>query len=391
MNSRRRTTWLSFVLFLAATAIPAVAEDAVPPGLLGHWVHGEGGISAEYVYTGEVFTNMRGGIDTNRATRYMGLLDLALSADTEKLGLWKGGNLVVFAQNMHGEGITLDFVGDRQVLSNIDAPSRMQVSEYYWEQLWFDGRLRSVIGKTDVNAEFAVVPVAGEFINSSFGFHPTILMPTYPDPSFGASVFWDVNERLHLAAGVWDGEPDGRNWGFSGSGSVFSIVEAELHYDLFGGLPGQIHGGVWHLNTPMENLVVPETEVPEIYGIQFETQQMLYAENPEEGEESQGLFAFFQYGWTPNDRFDINQYYGGGLVYHGPIQGRNDDSIGAAFAHIIFTDELPVADYETAIELFYSLQWNPWIRIQPDLQYIAHPSGEFRDAFVFGTRFEIVW
>ena len=71
----------------------------------------------------------------------------------------------------HGEGITADFVGDRQVLSNIDSPHRMQVSEYSWEQSWLEGRLRSVVGKIDANAEFAVVPVAGEFINSSFGFH----------------------------------------------------------------------------------------------------------------------------------------------------------------------------------------------------------------------------
>jgi len=381
------TTVFALLLF------PGIAEgqDELPPGLLGFAVHEVGPVSGEYLYTGEVFSNMRGGIDTRRATRYMGLLDLTLAADSEKLGLWKGGNFVVFAQNIHGEGITEQFVGDRQVLSNIDAPNRMQVSEYFWEQLWFDGRLRSVIGKSDVNAEFAVVPVAGEFINSSFGFHPTIPMPTYPDPSFGASFFWELNDWLHLAGGVWDGEPDGRNWGFSGSGAIFSIYEAELHYDLFGELPGQLHAGVWHHSRASESFLTPGQEFEDNYGLHCETQQMLYAEDPDVGDEGQGLFAFLQYGWAPNDRNDISQYFGGGFVCHGPFRGRDEDSVGVAFAHVIFTDEMPQADNETAVEVFYSLQWNPWIRIQPDLQYIAHPSGEFRDAFVFGTRFEIAW
>lgn len=390
LSARTRGS-LAVLLWLAVTGPTAHGADDLPPGLLGEAVHGRGAISGEYIYTGEIFTNMRGGIGTHRATHYMGLLDLTLAADFEELGLWRGGRFVVFAQDMHGRGITEQFVGDFQVLSNIDAPDRMQVSEYFWEQNWLDGQLRTVIGKIDANAEFAVVPIAGEFINSSFGFHPTVPMPTYPDPSAGVAVFWDVNEWFRLAGGVWDGEPDGRNWGVSGSGSIFSIYEAEIHYRLFGKLPGQAHASIWHHSGPVESLLDPGREFADNYGAECEAQQMLLREDRNDKDNEQGLYTLFQFGWSPNDRNEINQYYGAGLLYRGPLRGRDNDSAGVGVAHVIFSDELPNMDYETVVEVFYSVQLIPWIRIQPDLQYIAHPSGRYRDAFVYGTRFEIAW
>jgi carbohydrate-selective porin OprB len=33
---------------------------------------------------------------------------------------------------------------------------------------------------------------------------------------------------------------------------------------------------------------------------------------------------------------------------------------------------------------------SPYVTIQPDLQYIASPGGQNRDAFVFGLRYEVV-
>ncbi len=46
---------------------------------------------------------------------------------------------------------------------------------------------------------------------------------------------------------------------------------------------------------------------------------------------------------------------------------------------------------ETAIELFYKAQLTEFMSIQPDIQYIANPSGNGDDALVFGIRFEVVF
>ncbi|MHC4181110.1 MAG: carbohydrate porin, partial [Planctomycetota bacterium] len=211
------------------------------PGLLGPILHGRGGLTAEYVYTGEVFTNMRGGLNTRRATEYRGNFDLTMTADLDQMGLAPGGTIFLYGQNGHGRGLTERHVGDFQVLSNIDAPDFMQVSEYWWERGWFDGRVRVRLGKQDANEDFAVVEPAGDFINSSFGFHPTIPMPTFPFPSMAAAVFFQMTDWLSLDVGVWDGVPAIGNWGFSGTGVTFSICELNAHYELLGALPGTFH------------------------------------------------------------------------------------------------------------------------------------------------------
>jgi len=46
---------------------------------------------------------------------------------------------------------------------------------------------------------------------------------------------------------------------------------------------------------------------------------------------------------------------------------------------------------ENAVELFYKARVRDWLTIQPDLQYIARPSGIERDAFVAGLGFEVVF
>lgn len=91
------------------------------PGLLGPILHGRGGLTVEYVYTGEVFTNMRGGLNTRRATEYRGIFDLMMTAELDQMGLAPGGTFFLYGQNGHGRGLTERHVGDFQVLSNIDA------------------------------------------------------------------------------------------------------------------------------------------------------------------------------------------------------------------------------------------------------------------------------
>ncbi len=44
---------------------------------------------------------------------------------------------------------------------------------------------------------------------------------------------------------------------------------------------------------------------------------------------------------------------------------------------------------ETVVELFYKAQLTPRLTIQPDLMYIATPSGVYRDALAVGVRFEL--
>jgi porin len=350
------------------------------------------GISLELIYTGETFGNFRGGLDTNNAYKYQGLMDVVVTADLEKLGIGQG---VFFmnAQQMHGEGLSENYVGDFQVLSNIDAPSLTQVSEWWWEGSVLSDRFRVKLGRQDANADFNVVDVGGDFISSSFGFSPTIPLPTFPLPTIGASFFYDVSEDLMLKFGVFDGGFDLNEFGLSEEEELFLISEFKEKFEL-GGKPGDVHAGCWYHTGQFENLANSGKLTDPLvknnsYGFYAGLDQMIYQERPEDDDSDEGLAIFFQYGWAPGDRWEAQQYYGTGAVYKGLIGGRQDDLLGVGLAHVEFSRFLADVGTETYIELFYKMQINDRLILQPDLQFIQNPSGVEKNAIAGGLRFEL--
>ena len=110
--------------------LEASVENSVDARLIGPLLCPDCGVCLKPVYYGEVFTNTRGGISTRRATQYEALLDLRLNLDFAKMQLPPLGRFFLLGQNTHGRGLTENFVGDTQVLSNIDSfDNIMQVSE----------------------------------------------------------------------------------------------------------------------------------------------------------------------------------------------------------------------------------------------------------------------
>jgi porin len=355
--------------------------------LLSPRIHERNAFSFEYVYTGEVFTNMRGGLSTNDATKYKGNFDLLMTVDLAQVGLPEGV-FFLYASQGHGKGLTNEFVGDYQMLSNIDGLYSMRVVEFWYERDFLDGALHTRFGKQDANADFAVVDMAGDFINSSFGFAPNIPLPAWPDGAMGASFFYDHNDATQIRGGVWDGAAEGGSWGVSGMGDLFTMMELEQRYE-WRGKPGELIVGLWHHNGEFGDPALP----PEsgCFGVEMGVQQMLLPERTLDPENEQGLGAFIQYAWAQEDRSEVDHYLGAGLFYRGLIENRDDDAIGLGLAKANFSDFVVGQTQETAIELFYKAQLAPYAMIQPDMQYIARPNGEHRDAFVFGVRSEIVF
>jgi porin len=361
-----------------------------PPGLLPDPLHGGQGISLEYLYTGEVFSNTQGGLRTRGATQYEGLLDLIITADFQEAGIPLPGRFFIHGQNTHGRGLTEDFVGDTQTLSNIDSfDNIMQVGEYWWQFSLLDDNLTFLVGKQDVNNDFVVTEMATDFIQSSFGISPDVAVPTYPAQSFAAVVKAQLTEATEFKLGVWDGRPDGGSWGFSGSGVTLTVCEVKSRYEIgcddrAGGwyLGTAYHSDDFlHPNRPMENRGN--------YIVYFGAEQILWRECTADENGDQGLGVFGQYSWSPPHIDTQHQYIGSGIVYHGLLPLRDNDTIGAGVAHAIFSDA-PGQSSETAIEWFYKAEVTPAIVLQPDVQYIVSPSGTERDALVVGLRFEVM-
>ena len=353
--------------------------------LLGPLVDPECGIRVEPVYWGEVFSNVRGGIATRNATHYQGLLDLAVIGDFEKLGLPVSGEFFILGQCTHGRGLTEDYIGDSLVVSNIDSfEDRMQVGEYWWELHLLDGDVRVRLGKQDLNAEFLVVDLAGDFVQSGFGISPNLAVPTYPDSSAAAVVMADLTDAWLLKLGIWDGIPDGRNWGFSGTGITFSAGELEYRYELANGrLPGTIDGGLLYRSA---GELAPGDHVGQGWGFYFDAEQIFWRENPLDEDDEQGLGGFLQYSKVyPDDLVEFPEYFGAGLVYQGLFPGRDDDGLGVGVAACRLNGG--GTNRETVIECYYKVALRPGAVLQPDVQYVVSPSGVERDALAVGVRF----
>ena len=347
----------------------------------------DSGVAFEAIYYGEHFTNTRGGMSTRNASRYQGLLDVGLSVDFCKAGVPLPGRFFMLAQNTHGRGLTEEFVGDFQVFSNIDSGDNiMQISEYWWETPWCDDRLLLRLGKQEVNVEFNVVDMAGDFIQSSFGISPNLAVPSYPNPSAAAVLLARVNDSLDLKFGVFDGVPDGRNWGFSGTGATFTIGEFEHRWSLADGLfPGAIDFGIAYGSSAE---IAPGDTISRVTTYYVDLEQIIFRENVCDDEDEQGLGVFVQAA-TVNDpaAVDATDGFNAGLVYRGLVPGRDGDVAGVAMARAWLN--FGGTNRETAVEFFYKARVAPWMTIQPDLQYIETPSGIHRDSLVAGVRFEI--
>ena len=103
-----------------------------------------------------------------------------------------------------------------------------------------------------------------------------------------------------------------------------------------------------------------------------------------------GVAAFARIAGSPSDRNLMDFYADAGINFVGMLTRRPDDLFGcaAAFSRTFLSsvaafnrdnaffkgDLAAVRDYELALELTYQAVVVPGWIVQPDMQYIAHPS-----------------
>jgi len=347
------------------------------------------GIEVQPIYSGDVFTNTRGGLTTRNATRYQGLLDLGVTVPLDRLHAAAPGKLFLLLQSTHGEGLSRNIVGDSLILSDIDSFHNVtQVGEYWWELPLLDEALTFRIGKQDVNSEFIYINTAEHFIQSSFELTPSSTLPTFPQQSMAAVCLLQINPALQLKLGAWDALAPPGGWGISGNDTVFLASEVEYDYVLRQNLWGTVGLSAGYQSPGSFN----EQPVDAVHGYAVQWEQLLLSESVSDGTNPQGLAAFAAYypRFFGSQRLkeSIGDSATAGLVYKGPISGRDQDvtGVGVSWAELFQGG----SNQETAYELFYRAELAPGVFLQPDFQYIATPSGIHPDAFVVGLRFQLV-
>jgi porin len=310
-----------------------------------------------------------------------GLLNLELTVDLKPLFGLEGGTFYTDYQAFIGRDASRD-IGDIQAFSNIDANSRSQLAEFWYEQWLFHKALRFKVGRVDANSEFAFPENGADFINSSMGFSPTIfLLPTYPDVASGFNLFVYPTEQLSASFGVYDGALQ-RNvhTGVHGPhtlnlGDLFFIGEVDGRWTLAGGvLPGRLGLGGWGHTGRLEQF--EGGAQGGTAGAYLVFDQMLWREHPQDEKDIQGIATFFQYGYADADVSEVGEHLGTGFTWTGLIPHRDEEVLGLGATWARLSDHVGFRrDFELALELFYKLRLTPWATIKPDLQYIINPSG----------------
>lgn len=383
-----RRLFLAFLLSLPATS--AMAEDDT---LTGDWNGSrkrlaEKGVSLDISYVGDYGTNLSGGASTG--STYIDNTHIELGVDGDKMGM-NGASFYISVLGNQGQSPSPStMVGDSQGVSNIEAKSKWQVYEAWYEQK-FSERFSTKLGIYDFNGDFDVIDTAGLFLNGAHGIGTAISQtgpPLFPDifPAVYLGYNMDNGRYLQTAYMVnTNSSPNDTMLGIEYGKTIENSSTGLLKYGL---------GLLYFTSTKTSDAVgntIAATNNYSVYAL-LET-----ALTREAGKEGQGLNGFLRYSVADPKLNQFASFLGAGLVYTGLFNGRDEDQLGLAIAIANNGDTYKAGTAtataaETNIELSYRFQIRPWLAIQPDLQYVMDPGADSGNAAAtyFAVRAEII-
>ena len=408
-----------------------VAKDGIPQPSVATSLPGNGdpfgwrksladrGIVFGLEYTNDTLSNLRGGIRTG--TIDQGKIQGILTVDFEKMAGWNGLSLFSNFFQIHNTGLIREqYVGGINTIAAIEALPATRLSELWLEQKFANDKASLRIGQLAADNEFFYSELSTMFLQSDW---PTIAAvnlpgggPAYPLSTPGARLKFQPTNNIAWLIAAYNGDPAGQcgavaeicnrnGLNFRVNDPPLLMSELQLTHNTGQqdkGLATTLKLGAWYHTGKFDDqrfatnglpLADPSSSgSPQIHkgdsGVYVVIDQQLYRKPG--GDQQRGVSVFSRVSFSPNDRNLISFYADGGIVFAGLVPGRPNDSFGAAIIYskyskgtrdydrdLIFYTGAPISvrDYEANLELTYQAQIVPGWTIQPDLQFIWHPSG----------------
>ena len=377
------------------------------------------GITFNTQYTAEIWGNPAGGV--SRGTLYTGLMTFQGDIDLQKLLGWRGASFSTRWYWLSGQDLSTEHVGNIFTVSNIAGFHTVRMNELWLQQNFLADRISIRAGQMGADSEFYVSTHAIIFLNGALSWSPTLFTnipnggPVYPMGTPGIRLALMPVNWLSYYGAVFQGNPfpqdvnrHGFRWDLSASNGYFSIHELTFRLNQepeSSSLPGTFKIGGWFDTAPDPNA---KSTQPWNYGFHFVADQMLYRVahsdslpvTDNKGQQptplsptDKGLGVFTHIGLSPQNSSFINFYIDGGATYKGLIPSRDNDVLGVAIGYGHLTTDPQTNQgtsnpgYEIVLETTYQIELTPWLSLQPDLQYVIHPSGTNIDnALVLGAR-----
>ena len=434
-----------------AESTPAEAAAEQPKGfwerdtLTGEWgglrpALDDAGFKLTGNYTGEMLGNPKGGIRNRWVAT--GNLEIDVDADFAKLIGWEGLTFHLSSFQLHGRGMSNNFLGNQFTVRDIEAAPATRIWSMWFQQAFADNAASVRVGQMPWQEEFVVSAYGASFINGTFGwpigFAANFVNAggAYPLATTGARLSVNPADKMNIMVAAFDGDPaagnqrgqdptrknvDGLNVRLKTPPVFFVEGRYGSPMDSDEGLPTMVKLGGWvhtgrfddpHWSTNGTSLGSgTSTGIPmghrgnwELYAI---VDTMLWRDdtNPK-----RNIGAFTRLMGGPDDRNQMPYYGELGLNWQGMIEGRDDDIAGIALAYgrmsralaaqdhdarLFGTSLAPSRDFELAFEALYRYAVTPWWTMIPDAQYIVHPGGgaaypgtqrRIPDAAVLGVR-----
>ena len=380
------------------------------------------GVQFSATYIAESYGNPSGGI--RRGTIYTGRLDLGTDIDLEKVAGWPGAKFHANMFQIHGQGLSRDYIRNLLLISGVEALNATRLYEMWIEQSLAGGALLIRIGQQASDVEFIDSKYDDIFANSALGW-PGItginLLAGGPSPPLavpGVRIKAQLADNITAYAAIFDGSASPPNSPFDPQianphGLLFRVNDppwliGQLKYGFALGsdsLPGTITGGAWkHLGEFNDQsvdrngvLLADPASIGDprklrgnqgIFGVY---EQMLSRAS---AGSDKGVGFFVRTSVSPSDRNLISFYIDGGLQFTGFSAARPNDKFGIGViyaqiskaarqsdrdAQLLAGVPVPVRDFEAVMEVTYLAEIQTGWTVQPIFQYVFHPGGGVAD------------
>lgn len=413
-----------------ASAQPVEAPDTYAgdfwsrPRLTGDW----GGLRDELAKKGIVFdVDMlltpqgvaSGGRDTG--AEFWGTAEYTLGVDTQKLGLWPGGFLNVYALSSFGDSVNQDSgaivpVNTATLLpdfsNNTTALMNLTFMQFLSEKFGiFAGKIYTLGGDDN---EFAH-NYRTTFMNTGLDFNMTLAL--FPFSAYGGGIVVLPWEGAVFTASAIDpsGTPTNNDISEAFEDGVLVGAEGRVTIKPFGLVGHQLVGFGWsnkdrlsleqdpsnlarlllteqfpRLGDPgpiltrilerfFPTLLVPTqppNTVSDTWAVYYNFDQFLWSPK---GDPTRGIGVFFRFGASDGVANPIKYAYNVGIGGKGIVPGRPEDTFGIGWSRVEFSDsfvpflrqQLDLGlDREDAVEMYYNFSITRWLDASLDLQII---------------------
>jgi porin len=399
-------------------------------GDLGRTRLKEQGIDLSLELKDEAVTNVTGG--TKKDSAQAGQVVFGALFDLAKLAGIQGGRIGLTMVDRFGQNEnTLANIPALQLTNEVFGRGNIvRMTEFYYSQKLFDGRLELKGGRLPVGSDFFFGQC--EFTNLTFcGGQPGNILGGYifnfPVSQWGGVAHYNLTKELQLSVGVYDANPnyltssDASIYALPGipssnpAAGVLTVEELTWRPTFAGGLEGVWRLGGWYDNASSIDGGLPGivATVPGMdasvggqtvgdqrgrYGIYESIQQRLTRESPGQ----QGWYAFLNSSFGDHRTSFQDYEIALGFTHKGTFASRPNDEIafavGTTHVNSAAIGNPNAGGNEVPLEAWYGWQATPWLNLRFDVQYVINPGGrgyattpagtfvKTDDAWVFGLR-----